>query len=184
MLKEVIIVEGRHDTNAIKRALVADTIETGGSRLSKSTLQQIKHAHEKRGVIILTDPDYAGERIRKLISQAIPGVKHAFIDRAEGDKNGDIGVENASPEAIRRALSRVHTSYHNPIPQVSWEDLIDMGLVGGKEAATIREKCGERLGIGCCNAKQFYHRLTLFQISKEDFIAAYEEAVRRIADGS
>ncbi len=180
MLKEVIVVEGRHDTNAIKRALDADTIETGGSRLSKATLRQISLAHERRGVIILTDPDYAGERIRKIISQEIPGVKHAFIDRDEGNRNGDIGVENASPEAILRALSRLHTSHINPEPLIAWEDLIDLGLVGGKEASTLREICGQLLGIGFCNAKQFYQRLTLFQIRKEDFINAYEVAVRRI----
>lgn len=184
MLKEVIVVEGRHDTNAIKRALEADTIETGGSRLSQATMRQIRLAHERRGVIVLTDPDYAGERIRKIISQQIPGVKHAFIDRAEGDKNGDIGVENASPDAIKRALSRLHTSHLNPEPLVPWDDLIDLGLVGGKEAASLREICGQILGIGLCNAKQFFQRLTLFQIGKEDFIHAYEQAVRRLANGS
>lgn len=184
MLKEVIVVEGRHDTNAIKRAIDADTIETGGSRLSQDTLRQIRLAHERRGVIVLTDPDYAGERIRKIISQKIPGVKHAFIDRHEGDKNGDIGVENAPPEAILRALGRLHTSYHNPEPLIHWEDLIDLGLVGGKTASALRDICGQLLGIGFCNAKQFYQRLTLFQINKEDFIQAYEEAVRRLANES
>lgn len=180
MIKEVIAVEGRHDTNAIKRAVDADTIETGGSRLSQATLRRIRLAQERRGVIVLTDPDYAGERIRKIISQQIPGVKHAFIDRYEGAKDGDIGVENAPPEAILRALSRTHTSVHDRQPLIPWEDLIDLGLVGGKAASQLRDICGEILGIGFCNAKQFHARLTLFQISKEDFIHAYEEAVRRI----
>lgn len=179
MIKEVIVVEGRHDTNAIKRAVEADTIETGGSRLSQATLRQIRLAQERRGVIVLTDPDYAGERIRKIITQHVPGVKHAFIDRHEGVKNGDIGVENAPPEAILRALGRTHVSHHNPEPRIAWHDLIDLGLVGGNRAAALRETCGELLGIGICNAKQFYQRLTMFQIEKEAFIAAYEEAVRR-----
>lgn len=184
MIKEVIVVEGRHDTNAIKRAIDADTIETGGSKISKATLKQIQLAHEKRGVIVLTDPDHAGERIRKIISQKIAGVKHAFIDREEGMKNGDIGVENASPEAIRRALGRTHTSHLNASPLIPWEDLIDLGLVGGAKASKLREICGEILGIGFCNAKQFYQRLTMFQITREQFIHAYEEAIRRMNDES
>jgi ribonuclease M5 len=184
MIKEVVVVEGRHDTIAIKRAVDADTIETGGSRLSKETMQKIKLAHERRGVIILTDPDYAGERIRKIISQEIPGVKHAFIEREEGMKDGDLGVENASPEAIRRALSRLRTSTHDPKPIIQWEDLIDLGLVGGNESSLLRERCGKILGIGFCNAKQFYHRLTLFQISKEEFIAAYEKALKECNHGA
>lgn len=184
MIKEVIVVEGRHDTNAIKRAVEADTIETGGSRISQETLKQIQHAHEKRGVIVLTDPDYAGERIRKIISQKIAGVKHAFIEREEGMKNGDVGVENASPEAIRRALSRTHISHQNVTPLIPWEDLIDLGLVGGEQASKLRDICGQILGIGFCNAKQFYQRLTMFQITREQFIRAYEEAVRRMKDES
>ena len=43
------------------------------------------------------------ERIRKIVDQGVLG-KHAFIPEADATRKGDIGVENASPEAIRRAL--------------------------------------------------------------------------------
>ena len=66
MLKEVIVVEGKSDTAAIRRALEADTIETGGFTLAASTLRKIEAAYKKRGIIILTDPDGAGNRIRLL----------------------------------------------------------------------------------------------------------------------
>lgn len=39
-LKEVIVVEGKDDTAAIKRALDADTIETNGSAISESTIEK------------------------------------------------------------------------------------------------------------------------------------------------
>ena len=55
MLKEVIVVEGKSDTAAIRRALEADTIETGGFTLAASTLRKIEAAYKKRGIIILTD---------------------------------------------------------------------------------------------------------------------------------
>ena len=67
MLKEVLVVEGKMDTVAIKRALEADTIETGGFTLAPYTLRQIEAAYKKRGIIILTDPDGAGERIRRFL---------------------------------------------------------------------------------------------------------------------
>ena len=63
-IKEVIVVEGRDDTAAIKRAVQADTIETGGSAINAKTIEKIRLAQQKRGVIIFTDPDYQGERIR------------------------------------------------------------------------------------------------------------------------
>ena len=53
MLKEVIIVEGKMDTVAVKRALECDTIETGGFALNSHTLKKIEAAYKKRGIIIL-----------------------------------------------------------------------------------------------------------------------------------
>ena len=62
MIKEVIVVEGKSDVLAIGRALEADCLITGGFGLSKRAMNDIKAAYEKRGIIILTDPDGAGER--------------------------------------------------------------------------------------------------------------------------
>lgn len=61
-IKEFIVVEGRDDTTAIKRAVEADTIETNGSAINQATIEKIKRAQETRGVIIFTDPDYPGEK--------------------------------------------------------------------------------------------------------------------------
>lgn len=71
MIKEVIVVEGRDDTVAIRRAVEADTIETGGSAINDRILSRIALAQERRGVIVLTDPDHAGERIRKIIANKV-----------------------------------------------------------------------------------------------------------------
>lgn len=80
-IKEIIVVEGKDDTVAIKRAVDADTIETNGSAIGDHVIEQVKLAQQKRGVIIFTDPDYPGERIRKIISDKVPGCKHAFYRR-------------------------------------------------------------------------------------------------------
>ncbi|CAM3094983.1 ribonuclease M5 [Paenibacillus sediminis] len=172
MIKEVIVVEGRDDTVAVKRAVDADTIETGGSAINANTIKRIKLAQERRGVIILTDPDHAGERIRKIISQRVPGCKHAFIPEADATRKGDIGVENASPEAIRTALSRVHTEYDESEGLIDWEDLIEAGLIVHPNAAARRMAMGNILGIGYCNGKQFHKRLRIFKISREEFAKA------------
>ena len=81
MLKEVLVVEGKMDTVAIKRALEADTIETGGFTLAPYTLRQIEAAYKKRGIIILTDPDGAGERIRRFLTQRFPEAGPLYLKR-------------------------------------------------------------------------------------------------------
>ena len=105
MLKEVLVVEGKMDTVAIRKALCAETIETGGFALNPYTLAKIKAAYIKRGIIILTDPDGAGERIRKYLTEIFPQAGQAFVPKVDATANNDVGIEQASPEAIRKALS-------------------------------------------------------------------------------
>ncbi|SDW85755.1 RNAse M5 [Marininema mesophilum] len=174
-IHDVIVVEGKNDTVAILRAVEADTIETRGSAVGSDVIAEVKRAQEKRGVIILTDPDGAGERIRRIISQEVPGCKQAFLpqDEARGEKG--LGVEHAKPEAIRCALAEARTEDATLSPLISWEAYLEAGLAGGKDSGKIRERLAEALGIGYANGKQFYRRLHLLRITREEF----EEALCR-----
>ena len=67
------------------RAVDADTIETNGSAVNEATIEKVRRAQETRGVIIFTDPDYPGEKIRKTIAEDVPGCKHAFLSERRGD---------------------------------------------------------------------------------------------------
>ncbi|WP_338044759.1 ribonuclease M5 [Paenibacillus periandrae] len=175
MIKEMIVVEGKDDTTAIKRAVDAETIETGGSAINKDIIRRIKLAQQRRGVIVFTDPDHAGERIRKIITAQVPGCKHAFITREDATSKGDIGVENASVDTIRRALENVRTDYEVAESDIALEDLIAAGLIVHPQAAARRMEMGKRLGIGYCNGKQFYNRCRMFRITREEFAAAWQQ---------
>ncbi len=176
MIKEIIVVEGKDDTAAVKRAVEADTIETNGSAIGDDVLRRIALANERRGVIIFTDPDHAGERIRKIVARHAPGCKHAFLPQEKAYYKGDIGIENASPEAIRQALSELRTeSVGMEEGEIAWEDLMEAGLIVHPNAAHRRLVMGKLLGIGYANGKQFYKRCTSFRISKEEFVAALRE---------
>ena len=65
-------------------------ITTDGFNLKPHTLEQIRCAYEKRGIIILTDPDRAGEQIRKFLTDRFPNAKHAFIPRKDAIANNDL----------------------------------------------------------------------------------------------
>ena len=175
-IKEVIVVEGKDDTVAVKRAVEADTIETNGSAVNESTLAQIELAQERRGVIIFTDPDYPGERIRHIISQRIPACKHAFLPKKEAiSKNlDDLGVENASIEAIREALLHAKEENEQFLEVVTWQDLHDAGLVAGPTSRKRRERVGDLLRIGYANGKQLHKRLQKFRITASEFTEAME----------
>lgn len=104
----------------------------------------------------------------------MPGCKHAFITQEDGTKKGDIGVENASPDVIVRALSEVRTEMAETVGEITADDLLKNGLTSGSDAKERRIKLGEALGIGYANAKQMLQRLNAFQISRAEFEAAIE----------
>lgn len=172
LLKEVIVAEGKQDVVAIKKAVDAEVITTGGFTLNKHTLEKIKIAYEKRGIIILTDPDGAGERIRKYLADRFPEAKHAFIPRLQAFKNNDIGVEQASPESIQAALAKVRTQNIHNKQEFSQQDLLINDLVGVSQASARRDRLGELLGIGYANAKQFVYRLNNYGVTRVELESA------------
>lgn len=179
-IKEVIVVEGKSDTIVIQNAVNADTIETNGSEISRDTIERIKLAQEKRGVIIFTDPDYPGERIRKIISNEVPGCKHAFLPKKEAIalNKKSVGVEHASKESIREALRHIKEEFIEETEKISWNDLLAAGLIGGQQAKARREKLGKLLKIGYMNGKQLHKRLLMFQISEQQFAEAMSEILQ------
>jgi ribonuclease M5 len=174
MIKEVIVVEGKDDITAVKAALECEVIATNGFGYKKELVETLKSLGERRGIIILTDPDYAGERIRKDLSSKIKNCKHAFLPQGKALKKGDIGVENASSEDIIEAIKKAHPHKVERANQFSKEDLIDFGLTGGEDSRNRREKLGEILGIGYVNGKQLLNRLNNFGITREEFLEAVE----------
>ena len=172
MLKEVLVVEGKMDTVAIRRALEADTIETGGFTLAPYTLRQIEAAYKKRGIIILTDPDGAGERIRKFLTERFPDAGQAFIPKVQATANNDVGVEQAQPEAILAALAKVRHHEYRPQAEFTHMDLFKYDLNGSPRASSRRDALGAELGIGYGNAKRFLERLNHYGVSREEFLAA------------
>ena len=172
MLKEVLVVEGKMDTVAIRKALEADTIETGGFTLAPHTLRQIEAAYKKRGIIILTDPDGAGERIRKFLTERFPEAGQAFIPKVQATANNDVGVEQAQPEAILAALAKVRHHEYRPQAEFTHMDLFIYALNGSPSAAARRDALGAELGIGYGNAKRFLERLNHYGVSREEFLTA------------
>lgn len=137
-------------------------------RKNKS-IEILKLAYENKGLIILTDPDYAGEEIRKYLCRHFPNAKNAYISRASGTKDGDIGVENASPDDIITALEKARFSLDNSENIFNLNLMLDYDLVGKDNSSDLRALLGAELGIGYSNGKQFMAKLNRYGISLEEF---------------
>jgi len=173
LFKEVVVVEGRDDTRKLKE-IYPDilTFETGGSAINKEKLAQIRDLQKKRGVIVFTDPDFPGDKIRNTIMQAVPECKHAYLNKKDAIETlgRGLGVEHAGNEAIKQALENLVTPSAEQEELIEMQFLMDLNLIGHSGSGALRAELTKRLGIGHVNGKQLQKRLQMFGITKEQII--------------
>ena len=167
-IKEVIVVEGKSDYTFLKSFIDADIITTNGSEISKETLELIKKANDDRGVIILTDPDYPGIRIRNIISEYIGDCKHAFVEKNKAIKGKKVGIAETKKEDVLFALENVVTFTSSKNKTITYNDLYELGFIGKEDSKQKRDKICQYYHLGWCNAKTFLNRLNMFGLTTED----------------
>ena len=146
-IREVIIVEGRYDKNTLCQVVDAVILTTDGFGVfrDKEKLAYFRRLAEKRGVILLTDPDGAGFVIRNYLKGALPPtqVKQAYVPdvmgkerrKRKGGKEGKLGVEGMSPTVLLEALRRCGATFEGEenarqSAGLTRADLMDKGLIG------------------------------------------------------
>ena len=182
-VNQAIVVEGRDDVNAVGNACDALLIATHGFGISAETWQEIDKAYKEKGIIILTDPDHAGEEIRRRINAKYPNAINAYIGRLDAESGGDIGVENASLDVIREAIEkalelsgRKESEGGEEKTFADMKDLAELGLSGCEGASERRAAVCKALGIGYGNAAAMKNKLRGFGIDIDEL----REAVRKI----
>ena len=157
-IREVIVVEGRYDRNALAQVVDATVVETGGFSVfnNREKLAFLRRLAEKRGLILLTDPDGAGFVIRNYLKGAIPRqqVKQAYIPDVAGKerrkrrpgKEGKLGVEGMPPAVLLEALRRCGATWEGeeapaaPL-RLTKAELLEKGLIGPDSAARRQALC-------------------------------------------
>lgn len=165
-IKEIIVVEGKTDTAIIKKLFDADTIETNGLAMSEETLDFIEKAQKTRGIIVLTDPDYPGMKIRNRIIERVPEAKHAFVEKKDAIGKKKLGIAEAREEAIVEALNHL-VSFENEEESISWNEFIALDIIGNKEK---RLQVYDMFHLGYGNVKTLFKRLNMAHITYQDII--------------
>lgn len=166
-IKEVIVVEGRHDSATLKKYFNVETIETSGSHMNKKLLTIIEDLNKKQGVILFLDPDHIGDKIRNYINQHIPNLKNAFISKDKAKTNKKVGVEHASYEDLLTSLNNLIT-YTEVKDGLSYADLLELGLVGSENSRQKRKLVADYFCLGDVNGKSILKRLNMLSIDKEE----------------
>lgn len=177
-----IVVEGRDDVAAVKLAADALIIPTHGFGITAETWEVLAKANEEKGLIILTDPDYSGEEIRRKLLEKFPDAINAYIAQDDALLDGDIGVENARPEVIAEALEKAvknsqdkEASLEGYI-EVTMNDLVRFNLAGTDGSSARRKLLCKKLGIGYGNSKALLNKLAHWKIG----IKELEQTIKEI----
>ena len=158
-IKETIVVEGKYDKMRLSPLFDANIIELGGFQIynNKDRLSLIRRIAEKNGIIILTDSDSAGFKLRHYLTSAVPkaNIKNVFIPNVSGKekrkakpgKEKLIGVEGMTTEVLLEAFRKAgidpETGSDERKPPFSKAFLYEIGLSGGEGSAALRKKLCE-----------------------------------------
>ena len=161
-VKQAIIVEGKYDKIKLSTLVDAVIIPTNGFGIYKDEekKQLIRSLAEKTGIIILTDSDSAGFRIRshirnivkkgEIINVYIPDIFGKEKRKIQPSKQGKLGVEGMSHEILLAAFRKAGVTADSTPPKgdpITKADLLEKGLVGGENSAHRRAELQQKLGL-------------------------------------
>lgn len=165
-LKEVLLVEGKYDAARLHNLVEGTVLTTDGFRVMKDRALQtmLKRLGRAQGLIILTDSDAAGFKIRHFVTGLVGAeyVLQAYVPAIPGKesrkevpgKEGLLGVEGVSDEIILQSLQDALKSrpssaaVTNTVPQaITYTDLYEWGISGTANSAERRRILLRQLGL-------------------------------------
>lgn len=163
-IKEAIIVEGNYDKIKLSSFIDGIVITTHGFAIysNEEFIESIKELAVRVGIVILTDSDHAGQRIRNFIKDKAKNgrILHAYIPDIEGKERrkrkssaeGLLGVEGMTEDVIIKALRDAGCTIDDGIKEdkdskITKAQLYSLGLSGGKDSRELREKLATEIGM-------------------------------------
>ena len=165
-----VVVEGKYDKAKLKNLIDCPVIVTNGFGIFKDaeTAKLIRLYAQKGGIIILTDSDSAGYKIRGYIRGIVPNgrVVNAYIPdiygkesrKREPSAEGKLGVEGVPDEVIMSALEKCINDLKDSAETdggckphgdrlITRLDLYEDGLSGSKNSSWMREQLLKELSL-------------------------------------
>lgn len=161
-IKQAVVVEGHYDKIALSAVLDAPILTTEGFRIfsDKEKAATLAHLAKTRGLVVITDSDSAGFRIRNYIKSVTrdENVLHLYIPQIIGrerrksapSKEGFLGVEGFSPQQLEALLRRQGLTDDRDTqaaPPFTPAQFYQLGLNGQEGSAQKRQKVLAHFGL-------------------------------------
>lgn len=160
-INQAVIVEGKYDKIKLSSIIDGIIIVTNGFGIfkDKEKLELIRYYARTTGIIILTDSDSAGRKIRGYIKGAVNGgsIKNVFIPDIFGKEKrkekpsaeGKLGVEGIDAGILLEAFNKagIATSEIQRTGDITNQTLFELGLSGGSRSRILREHLQKKMGL-------------------------------------
>lgn len=172
------VVEGITDEDKLKKAGCKYVIKSGGLFVQSDILNLIRLTAKVRKLVIITDPDGPGLKIRKLIEKELP--KDSWIDcwiKKEMAKDSKkVGIAQMKMKDLRAVLSPFldHDSSSKEIPLYQIYDLYSLHLAG-ENSKRNKENLERNLNIHIPSSKTLCSYLNMLGLRKEQILELLKE---------
>lgn len=166
---QVFVVEGKNDIKVVKSVFPESIcIKTNGLGINKVTIDQLKVLEKDNEIIVITDPDGAGTKIRNIVLSEIPSSSFLDLPKDKCIKKNKVGLENLTKEEFLKILNtcKLLNKAFLKCNNFSLSDLVELKLTGPKSREN-KNKLHTLLGIYHFNAKQLLNFLNNSNYSKE-----------------
>ena len=170
-MKKIYVVEGIRDEEILKKLNPnIMTIKTNGFSFDDELINKLIELEKNYQIILILDPDYPGEKIRRELSEKLSNPVNIYIprDKATSKNNKKIGLEHVSLEDLEKILKNEITFEKNLQGDLKSSDLLELGLTGSGNSEAKREKLSNYYNLPKCNAKRLLNYLNKMNISKKE----------------
>ena len=151
-LSGILVVEGKEDASYLSNYISSEIVTTNGFEIPNEKISYLKD----KKVILLTDPDEAGKKIRQKLNEILPNSINVEVDIKKCVRNSKNGVAECDINEILTKLKPYIVEQIDTESDIKLSDLYDLGLMNNKD---LREQVCAKLKLGKCNAKIMYKRL-------------------------
>lgn len=191
-LRQTVIVEGKYDLMRLQKILDCNILTTNGFRIFSDPEKRalIRRLALRDGIVLLTDSDRAGFRIRGYISGLVPPrcIQQVYIPdvfgkeprKAAPSKEGKLGVEGIDEQTLLACFQKAGIQAEGvevPAPRepITASDLYELGLSGGQESAIKRRKLAQSLELPASLSTSALLRVLNLLYSRKEFLQLVQE---------
>ena len=153
-LDGILVVEGKEDASYLSNYIDSEIVVTNGYEISDATITYLKG----KRIIVLTDPDEAGKRIREMLNALLPSAINVEVDIKKCNRRIKKGIAECDINEILTKLKPYESSKKDSESDIKLDDLYRLGLMDDKD---LRKDVCKKLNLGECNFKTFYKRLLI-----------------------